>query len=166
MLRDLQGKFENLFHSIPGALCVRDLTVLDGEECRPLRIVIYPPEYGEHGPICRFRIDGADLSLESEMGGTDRLEAILNTFYVVRHQVEALPYDVTWLGEPRMIDLPIQMSVGLGLHHERYCEELVAAEHRRASADVRLTKELWGHAPGKAYEDCEGYRRARNDRLV
>jgi hypothetical protein len=156
-MRNFEAEFEEAFQSVPGALCVRDFYALQGDKKIPIRVVIYPPEMLRNLPVCRYTITGAGLAVDDIMGSGDRLSAILSTFYAVRTRLEELPCDVTWLGYPRMLDLPKQMPYA-GFHFMRYCEELIDAEFEAAMADRRETKRLWGEAPNKRYEDCEGYR--------
>ena len=153
----IEKKFEEIFLSVPGALCVRDYYVVKGNDKIPIRVVIYPPFMSELTPVCRYTADGAGLSVDALMGGADRLGAILHTFFAIRAILESLPYDVFWIGQPRMLDLPLNMNPGFGQHFERHCEELVRAEHLDAAANLAETKRLWGEGRNERYEDCPGY---------
>jgi hypothetical protein len=157
MIPDIIKDSEELFRSIPGALCVRKYSASTDSGQIPIKVVIFPPEPEEFMLVCRITIEGAGLAVDDKAGGLDRLGAILHAFFAVRTLLESLPYDVTWLGRPRMLSLPMNMSNGLGSHFERHCEDMVRAEHDFATANISETRRRWGELPNRRYEDCPGY---------
>jgi hypothetical protein len=151
-----EAEFEAFFQGHPDALCARRYHAdVDGEKVA-IDVVIYPPEIGQYGPQCRYTIEGAGLSIDSLGGSADRLGAILNAFCGVRAHLETLPYDLTWIGHPGMLWLPMEMSNGCEAHFERHCEELVKAEHEAATADISRVRRLWSVLT--PYEETEGFR--------